>query len=131
LKQNTAGLDLAARRGHTSLVSFSRSVVMRCLDELTAPRRYEGLNRRGRRQYAQASGRLLWLGFEMHYLAHLVVCRIGRIQPDHSGGLGIGDARRSANHCHPLKAMGYATGARKPAAGNKRLRRKVGRSAGR
>jgi len=30
-----------------------------------------------------------------------------------------------------LKAMGYATGARKPAAGNKRLRRKVGRSAGR
>jgi len=83
LKQNTAGLDLAARRGHTSLVSFSRSVVMRCLDELTAPRRYEGLNRRGRRQYAQASGRLLWLGFEMHYLAHLVVCRIGCIQPDH------------------------------------------------
>jgi hypothetical protein len=71
LKQNTAGLDLAARRGHTSLVSFSRSVVMRCLDELTAPRRYEGLNRRGRRQYAQASGRLLWLGFEMHYVAHL------------------------------------------------------------
>ena len=30
-----------------------------------------------------------------------------------------------------FKAMGYATGARKPAAGNKRLRRKVGRSAGR
>ena len=29
------------------------------------------------------SRRLLWLGFEVHYLAHLVVCRIGRIQPDH------------------------------------------------
>ena len=29
------------------------------------------------------SHRLLWLGFEVHYLAHLVVCRIGRIQPDH------------------------------------------------
>ena len=32
---------------------------------------------------AHASRRLLWLGFEVHYLAHLVVCRIGRIQPDH------------------------------------------------
>ena len=32
---------------------------------------------------AQASRRLLWLGFEVHYLAHLIVCRIGRIQPDH------------------------------------------------
>ena len=27
------------------------------------------------------SRRLLWLGFEVHYLAHLIVCRIGRIQP--------------------------------------------------
>ena len=32
---------------------------------------------------AHASRRLLWLGFEVHYLALLVVCRIGRIQPDH------------------------------------------------
>jgi hypothetical protein len=32
---------------------------------------------------AQASRRLLWLGFEVHYLANLIVCRIGRIQPNH------------------------------------------------
>src|ERR1700722_13265241 len=32
---------------------------------------------------AEASRRLLWLGFEVHYLAHLIVCGIGRIQPDH------------------------------------------------
>jgi len=88
---------------------------------------------------AHASRRLLWLGFEVHYLALLVVCRIGRIQPDHpplstfniQAGSALGMPAEAPTIAAALKAMGYATGARKPAAGNKRLRRKVGRSAGR
>ena len=33
------------------------------------------------RRLGEASRRLIRLWFEMHYFAHLVVCRIGRIQP--------------------------------------------------
>jgi hypothetical protein len=77
---------------------------------------------------AHASRRLLWLGFEVHYLAHLVVCRIGRIQPDHpplstfniQAGSALGMPAEAPTIATALKAMGYATGARKPAAGNKK-----------
>jgi hypothetical protein len=83
---------------------------------------------------------LLWLGFEVHYLTHLVVCRIGRIQPDHpplstfniQAGSALGMPAEAPTIATALKAMGYATGQRasRPPE-TKRLRRKVGRSAGR
>ena len=43
----------------------------------------EGLIRESRVRRLLLHGpscRLIWLGFEMHYLAHFVVCWIGRIQ---------------------------------------------------
>jgi hypothetical protein len=62
---------------------------------------------------AHASRRLLRLGFEVHYLAHLVVCRIGRIQPDHpplstfniQAGSALGMPAEAPTIATALKAM--------------------------